>query len=105
MWSLGGRRSRHVAALPALAERATHPILRAMKLMDELLFASDAELAALVGIASIMVASVCLAMERRQTKLARIDRVGWVPWTGLFLMFAILGGGLIALGLPVWLRG
>ena len=76
-----------------------------MKLMDELLFASEAELAALAGFAAIAFALVCLAMERRQARLSRIDRVGWVPWTGLFLASAILGGGLVALGLPVWVRG
>ncbi|ANY21366.1 hypothetical protein A6F68_02878 [Tsuneonella dongtanensis] len=76
-----------------------------MKLPDVLLFASDAEVAALAGAASLVLAIGCLLMERRRVKRAAIDRVGWVPWTGLFLMFAVVGGGLIALGLPAWIRG
>ncbi len=33
-------------------------------------------------------------------KRAAIDRIGWVPWTGLFLTFAVLGGGLLAVAVP-----
>lgn len=95
----------HAAALSPLAAGATHPILRDVKLPDALLFASDAEIAALSGAVSLVLAVVCLSMERRRVRRASIDRVGWVPWTGLFVMFAIVGGGLIALGLPAWLRG
>lgn len=76
-----------------------------MKLPDPLLFASDAELVALGGVVALLLAIVCLLMERRRARRAAIDRVGWVPWTGLFLMFAVVGGGLIALGLPGWIVG
>ncbi|MFN6933518.1 MAG: hypothetical protein ACK4NZ_00015 [Tsuneonella sp.] len=76
-----------------------------MKLPDVLTFASDAEVAALAGGACVALAIGCLLMERRRVKRATINRVGWVPWTGLFLMFAVIGGGLIALGLPAWIRG
>jgi hypothetical protein len=76
-----------------------------VKLPDALLFASDAELAALSGAACLLLGIGCLLMERRRVRRAAIDRVGWVPWTGLFLMLAVTGGGLIALGLPAWIRG
>lgn len=82
-----------------------HPILLPVKLPDALLFASDAEVAALSGVVCLLSGIGCMLMERRRIRRAAIDRVGWVPWTGLFLMFAIAGGGLIALGLPAWIRG
>ena len=76
-----------------------------MKLPDELMFASDAEMAVLMGGAFLLLAIGCLLMERRRVRRAAIDRVGWVPWTGLFLMCMIVAGALIALGLPAWIRG
>ena len=72
---------------------------------DFLLFASDAELAALWGATSLVVALLCMVMEQRRMKRARIDRVGWVPWTAMFMMFAIVGGGLLALSIPTMLQG
>ena len=72
---------------------------------DFLLFASDAELAAYWGAACLVVALVCLGMERRRMKRAQINRVGWMPWTGLFLTFAVFGGGLLALAVPALMQG
>jgi hypothetical protein len=66
-----------------------------------LLFASDAELAAYWGAACVLVALACLVMERRRMRRAEINRVGWMPWTGLFLTFAVIGGGLLAMAVPV----
>ena len=71
-----------------------------MELPDELLFASDAELASLWGAAFVALALICLLLERRQRARTAINRVGWVPWTGLFLACVVL-----ALGLPGMLRG
>lgn len=67
---------------------------------DFLLFASDAELAAYWGAACLFAAVVCLGMERRRMRRTEINRVGWMPWTGLFLTFAVIGGGLLALSVP-----
>ncbi|WP_370189359.1 hypothetical protein [Qipengyuania sp.] len=67
---------------------------------DFLLFASDAELAAYWGAACLFAAAVCLGMERRRMRRTEINRVGWMPWTGLFLTFAVIGGGLLALSVP-----
>ena len=70
-----------------------------------LTFASDADILAIWGAAFLLFALVSLVMERRRLKRARIDGVGWVPWTGLFLMLAVLGGGMLALALPVVIAG
>lgn len=67
-----------------------------------LLFASDADLLMVWGAASLLVALVALAMDRRRHRRDRIiaaDRVGWVPWTMVFLIGTILGLGLIAVSL------
>lgn len=75
-----------------------------MEWFTQLEFASDAVMLALAGLASWVFAGVCLAMERlRNTRrsVERLERVGWVPWTNLFIAAAIIGGGLLATSLPV----
>ena len=70
-----------------------------------LTFASDADILALWGVGFLMLAVIALLMERRRLKRARIDGVGWVPWTGLFLTCAVVGGGLLAVAIPGILKG
>ena len=70
-----------------------------------LIFASDADILALWGAAFLLFALVSLVMERRRLKRARIDGVGWVPWTGLFLTCAVVGGGLLAVAVPGIIKG
>ena len=75
-----------------------------MELLTRLAFASDASLLALTGLVSWILAAICLVMERRRVKsrsLETLERVGWVPWTPLFLAFAVIGGGCLATSLPV----
>lgn len=72
---------------------------------DFLLFANDAELLAMSGGALILLAVIAMRMDRRRSRRRDIDRVGWVPWTGLFVMLAVLGGGMLALALPVVIAG
>ena len=65
---------------------------------------SDAAQLALAGGALWLFAGFAGVMERRRTRgrdLARLEQVGWVPWTGLFMLAAILGGGCLAMSLPV----
>ncbi|WP_095012882.1 hypothetical protein [Tsuneonella mangrovi] len=60
-------------------------------------FASDAQIAAAWGGAFLLVAALARVAEWRRIKRARIDRVGWVPWTGIFLTCAVIGASLMAL--------
>lgn len=62
-----------------------------------LTFASEAEIVGLWGIALLIVAVIALWGERWRMKRARIDRIGWVPWTNIFMASAIIGMGLLAL--------
>lgn len=73
-----------------------------------LLFASDAEVVALWGAGFVAAALLALVMDRRRHRRDRLgapDRVGWVPWTGLFLVGAVLGCGLLAAALPGLVSG
>ncbi|WP_298302066.1 hypothetical protein [uncultured Erythrobacter sp.] len=75
-----------------------------MEFMNPLTFASDAALLAVAGLACWVLAGVCLLMDKRREKyrsVDRLERVGFVPWTGLFLGLAIIGGGCLAMSLPV----
>jgi len=69
----------------------------AMTLHEFLTFASEAEIVGMWGIALLIVAGLSLFGERRRMKRARIDRIGWVPWTNVFMTSAIIGIGLLAL--------
>lgn len=69
---------------------------------------SDAAQLAWTGGACLVFAVFASVMEWRRQRardLARLERVGWVPWTGLFLLSAMLGAGLLALALPAVMKG
>ena len=70
-----------------------------------LTFASAAEILALWGAGFLTLAVLALGMERLRQKRTRIDRIGWVPWTGLFLTCMVVGGGLIAVAVPAIIQG
>jgi hypothetical protein len=76
-----------------------------MELPDALVFASDAEVALGAGLAFLVLAGLMSFAERRRIRRERIDRVGWVPWTGLFLVFAVIGLTLTGLGAMGLVRG
>lgn len=75
---------------------------------DIILFASDALLMALWGAGFVLIALVALWAERRRSRqhpLARISKVGWVPWTTIYVAALLVGGGLLAYSLPTLLFG
>lgn len=76
-----------------------------MKLPDELLFASDAEVALLWGLGVLLLAALTRYAESRRLKRARIDRVGFMPWTGLFLVLMVFGCTLVGLGAMGLIKG
>ena len=75
-----------------------------MKVPEILLFASNAELATVAGAAFLLLAGLARYGESRRMRRQRIDRIGWMPWTGLFLVSAVVGLTLLALGLPGLLK-
>ena len=72
---------------------------------DFLTFASDADVLGIWAAAFLLLAGIASFMERRRMNRARIDKIGWMPWTGLFLTFAVLGGGLLAIAVPGIVQG
>lgn len=68
-------------------------------------FASEADILALWGAGFLLLSVIALLAERMRMKRAQIDRVGWIPWTQLFLISAVIGGGLLALSVPAMLQG
>ncbi len=64
---------------------------------------SEAGQIAVVGAGLWLLAGFCGVMDYRRGKrrdVARLEQVGWVPWLALFMTFAVIGGGLLALSLP-----
>lgn len=76
-----------------------------MGMHEFLTFASEAEIVGLWGLALLMLAAASLIAERRRMKRARIDRIGWVPWTNVFMISAVVGMGLLALAAKGILSG
>ena len=75
-----------------------------MDFANPLTFASDAALMAVAGAVCWVLAVFCMLMDRLREKrrsVDRLERVGFVPWTGLFVGLAIIGGGCLAMSLPV----
>lgn len=64
---------------------------------------SNAAQLAIIGALFWLFAGFAALMERRRIRRRDVDRleqVGWVPWTGLFVGAAMIGGGCLAMGLP-----
>lgn len=76
-----------------------------MEMPDFIRFASDATLAAFWGGAFLLLAVAALIAERLRMRRRRIDAVGWVPWTFLFLAGAMCAMALLTLALRGWLAG
>ena len=74
-------------------------------LHDIITFASDAELMAMWGAGFLLVAMFANLAERLRMKRARIDRLGWMPWTQIFLACLVIGGGLLSFSLPQVIAG
>ncbi|MBI1403595.1 MAG: hypothetical protein GC147_10310 [Porphyrobacter sp.] len=75
-----------------------------MDLLARFELLSDAAQLAIIGALFWVFAGFAGVMERRRTRardLSRLEQVGWVPWLGLFMLAALIGGGCLAMSLPV----
>ncbi|SHN48417.1 hypothetical protein [Erythrobacter sanguineus] len=75
-----------------------------MELLDRFMLLSDAAQFAITGGLFWAFAGFAGVMERRRMKrrdVSRLEQVGWVPWLGLFMACAVIGGGMLAMSLPV----
>jgi hypothetical protein len=65
--------------------------------------ASDAARLTMLGAGFWTIAGFAALMEWRRSRtrpIERLERVGWVPWTSIFLAAAFIGGGFLAMGVP-----
>lgn len=76
-----------------------------MESLNPLLFASEADLLALAGAGFLLLAGIALVADRVRTRRRKLERVGFVPWTPIFLACMIIGGGLLALTMPQVIAG
>lgn len=75
-----------------------------MEFLHQLIFASDAAWLAITGGLCWLGAALCLLFEQlrtRRRKVERLEAVGFMPWTSMFMALAIIGGGCLAMSLPV----
>ncbi len=75
-----------------------------MDVLTQLALSSDATQLAVVGATFWVLAAFAALMEWRRKKVrdyAQLERVGWMPWTAIFIMCAMIGGGCLAMSLPV----
>ncbi|MEO6040303.1 MAG: hypothetical protein ABIP41_00190 [Croceibacterium sp.] len=70
-----------------------------MHLPAALLFASDAVWAGLAGAVCLAIALVAGIADRRRYRRARIDAVGWMPWTTLSFLALFCGVVLVSVAL------
>ncbi|MEO9463476.1 MAG: hypothetical protein ABJ242_12170 [Marinomonas sp.] len=71
-----------------------------MDVTKSLIFATEAEMVALSGAGFLLLAGVALLADKLRSKRKDINRVGFMPWTAIFMGSMIIGGGLLALALP-----
>ncbi|MEM6857636.1 MAG: hypothetical protein AAF559_07175 [Pseudomonadota bacterium] len=80
---------------------------RAMSdILTQWALASDAMRISAVGTGFWLLAALAALMEWRRNRsrsLERLEKVGWVPWTPIFMACAMIGGGCLAMGLPALL--
>ena len=76
-----------------------------MELPAFIRFASDATLVGLWAAGFLLLAAYALIADRLRTRRKNIDRVGYVPWTPVFLASAMIGAGLLVVAVKGWLSG
>jgi len=73
--------------------------------LHQLRFASDASFAALWGVGLLLLSGVALWADIKRAKRKHVDRVGWVPWTKIFYISALLGVTLVIMAIKGWGKG
>ncbi|TIX51832.1 hypothetical protein [Alteraurantiacibacter aquimixticola] len=68
-------------------------------------FASEATHLAFWAGGFLLLAVYALVAEKRRAKRRDIDRVGYMPWTLVFLVSAFVGSGLLVVAVKGWVAG
>ena len=72
---------------------------------DFLVFASEAEIVGLWGLGMLLVAFAALWADKKRARNARFDRVGWMPWTTIFMASALVAATLLVLAVKGIIAG
>lgn len=62
-----------------------------MEIAHQMLFASDAALLGVAGLACLLLSALAWLGQVRRQRRHDLDAVGLVPWTGLSLLFFAIG--------------
>lgn len=81
------------------------PICAAMHEPEFLIFASDATLIGMGGLALVLLSLGALMGERRRRRRRSIDAVGWMPWGTLSVATFFVGLLLLIMAAMGWIRG
>jgi hypothetical protein len=73
--------------------------------LSQLRFASDATFAAMWGAGLLVFAGLAMWAEIRRTRRRHPDRVGFMPWTTIFFVAALLGIALVTMAIKGWGTG
>ena len=79
-----------------------------MEMIRQFELMSDAAQLVWAGAGLWVLAAIFTLMERRRTRarnLAKLEKVGWVPWTTLFVLAAMAGAALMTAALPSLIKG
>jgi hypothetical protein len=79
-----------------------------MNWIDAYELLTDAEQVSVLGGVFLVIAAFALVMEWRRNRrrdLARLEKVGWVPWTTVFMLTAMIGAGCLAMSLKAVAHG
>lgn len=66
--------------------------------------ASDAERYAILGALCVAIALLALLVERTLARKERAGCLAYLPWTLIFIAFAVTGAGLLSMSVPVLVR-
>lgn len=72
---------------------------------DSIRFASDATLVGLWAGGLFLIAGLALVGDWRRARRNHVDKVGWMPWTRIFMLSCFAGILLMALAIKGWLAG
>lgn len=79
-----------------------------MQMIRQFELMSDAAQLAFAGAGLWALAVGFTLMERRRARarsLSKLEKVGWVPWTTLFVLAAMSGAALLTAALPALVKG
>ncbi len=57
----------------------------------------------LVGALAVVLAAIAWMADRRRIRRSNLDRVGWVPWTGIFFLALLAAVILLGFSARAWL--